>query len=278
YAREGAKVFICARENTDLKKAVAEIRSVGGEVSWCAADISKVREVKRIVRAVRRAYGTIHVLVNNASILGPREPIVRYPLSSWEEVVKVNLTALFLVTREVLKIMIPQKEGSIINLSSGVGRVGKARWGAYAASKFGVEGFTQVLADEVKEWNIRVNAVNPGGTRTEMRAEAYPDEEPLTLPAPGGIGMKNSYWITIAAAALVVGVLLGYGIWGPNAARLPEVEKELTAAQAKIAETEKKTGALESNLGKVANEKLNLEKEIAELKEALEKAAKKKGR
>jgi septal ring factor EnvC (AmiA/AmiB activator) len=90
--------------------------------------------------------------------------------------------------------------------------------------------------------------------------------------------MKNSYWITIAAAALVVGVLLGYGIWGPNAARLPEVEKELTAAQAKIAETEKKTGALESNLGKVANEKLNLEKENAELKEALEKAAKKKGR
>jgi septal ring factor EnvC (AmiA/AmiB activator) len=90
--------------------------------------------------------------------------------------------------------------------------------------------------------------------------------------------MKNSYWITIAAAALVVGLLLGYGIWGPNAARLPEVEKELTAAQAKIAETEKKTGALESNLGKVANEKLNLEKEIAELKEALEKAAKKKGR
>ncbi|HBA41314.1 MAG: hypothetical protein A2W66_06095 [Deltaproteobacteria bacterium RIFCSPLOWO2_02_56_12] len=90
--------------------------------------------------------------------------------------------------------------------------------------------------------------------------------------------MKNSYWITIAAAALVVGLLLGYGIWGPNAARLPEVEKELTAAQAKIAETQKKTGDLESNLGKVANEKLNLEKENAELKEALEKAAKKKGR
>src|SRR3990167_8895813 len=148
YAREEAKVFICARERTDLKKAVAEIRSSGGEVSWCAADISKVGEVKRIVREVRRAYGAIHVLVNNASILGPREPIVRYPLSSWEEVVKVNLTALFLVTREVLKIMIPQKEGSIINLSSGVGRVGKARWGAYAAYKFGVEGFTQVLADE----------------------------------------------------------------------------------------------------------------------------------
>ena len=187
YAREGAKVFICSRKAANLKKAAAEIRSVGGEVSWCAADISKMREVKRLVREVCHTYGTIHMLVNNASILGPREPIVRYPLSSWEEVVKVNLTALFLVTREVLRIMIPQKEGSIINLSSGVGRVGKARWGAYAASKFGVEGFPQVLADEVKEWNIRVNAVNPGGTRTEMRAKAYPDEEPLTLPVPEDI-------------------------------------------------------------------------------------------
>ena len=187
YAREGAKVFICAREKTDLKKAVAEIRSVGGEVSWCAADISKVGEVKRIVREVRRAYGAIHVLVNNASILGPRDPVVHYPLSAWNEVLKINLTALFLVTKEVLGVMMRQKEGSIINLSSGVGRVGKARWGAYAASKFGVECFTQVLADEVKEWNIRVNAVNPGGTRTEMRAQAYPDEDPLTLPVPEDI-------------------------------------------------------------------------------------------
>ena len=184
YVQEGAKVFITARSKADLQRAAKEIQSTDGAVSWCAADIAKVRDVRRLVREVCHAYGTIHVLVNNASILGPREPIVRYPLSSWEEVVKVNLTALFLVAKEVLEIMIPQKEGSIINLSSGVGRVGKARWGAYAASKFGVEGFTQVLADEVKEWNIRVNAVNPGGTRTEMRARAYPEEDPLTLPTP----------------------------------------------------------------------------------------------
>ncbi len=187
YAREGARVFICGRKEADLRKAAAEIRSKGGEVNWSAADLSKVRAVKRLVREVCHAYGTIHILVNNASILGPRVPIERYPLSSWKEVVKVNLTALFLLTKEVLRIMVPQKEGSIINLSSGVGRIGKARWGAYAASKFGVEGFTQVLADEVKEYNIRVNAVNPGGTRTEMRAEAYPDEDSMTLPTPGEI-------------------------------------------------------------------------------------------
>ncbi len=187
YAREGAKIFICARREADLEQAADEIRAAGGEASWISADISKTREVKRLMREVRRLYGTVHVLVNNASILGPRETIVRYPLSDWERVMRVNLTALFGVTKEVLGMMIPQKEGSIINLSSGVGRVGKARWGAYAASKFGVEGFTQVLADEVREWNIRVNAVNPGGTRTEMRAEAYPQEDPLTLPVAGEI-------------------------------------------------------------------------------------------
>ena len=184
YAREGASVFICARGAADLERAALEIRSPGGEVSWRAADLVKLSEVRRLVKEVRDRYGAIHILVNNASILGPREPIVRYPLSAWNEVLKINLTALFLVTKEVLGVMMRQKEGSIINLSSGVGRVGKARWGAYAASKFGVEGFTQVLADEVRDCNIRVNAVNPGGTRTEMRAQAYPDEDPLTLPAP----------------------------------------------------------------------------------------------
>ena len=187
YAREGAKVFLCARNEADLKSTAAEISSRGGEAAWCAADIAKIGEVRRLVEEVDRALGSIHILVNNASILGPREPIKSYPLESWEEVVRINLTALFLVTQEVLRVMMPQREGSIINLSSGVGRVGKARWGAYAASKFGVEGFTQVLADEVKEVNIRVNAVNPGGTRTGMRSRAYPDEDPLTLPAPDEI-------------------------------------------------------------------------------------------
>jgi NAD(P)-dependent dehydrogenase (short-subunit alcohol dehydrogenase family) len=89
--------------------------------------------------------------------------------------------------QEALQIMMPQRQGSIINVSSGVGRIGKARWGAYAASKFGVEGLTQVVADEVREFGIRANAVNPGPTRTEMRAVAYPEEDPLTLPTPDAI-------------------------------------------------------------------------------------------
>jgi len=76
------------------------------------------------------------------------------------------------------------KNGSIINVSSTVGRKGRTHWGAYSASKFGLESLTQILAEELKEFNIRSNSVNPGGTRTEMRATAYPEEDPLSLPTP----------------------------------------------------------------------------------------------
>jgi len=202
YAREGARVLISARRKEGLAATGEEIRRVGGEAQWQVADLSKAKDVKRLVREAIRSFGSIHILVNNASLLGPRETIARYPLSAWEEVVRVNLTGLFMVTKEVLGIMIPGGEGSIINVSSGVGRVGKARWGAYSVSKFGVEGFTQVLAEEVKDRNIRVNAVNPGGTRTEMRAEAYPDEDPMTLPHPDEITGAFVYLATEESAGV----------------------------------------------------------------------------
>jgi len=184
YARQGARVFICARGEGDLARTVNEIRDAGGEISGLAGDIGKAEDARRIVASAVERYGRTDVLVNNASLLGSRVTIVDYPITDWEEVVRVNLTGVFLLTQQVLQVMIPQRQGSIINVSSGVGRAGKARWGAYACSKAGLEGFTQVLADELKDSGIRVNSVNPAGTRTAMRAEAYPDEDPLTLPAP----------------------------------------------------------------------------------------------
>jgi NAD(P)-dependent dehydrogenase (short-subunit alcohol dehydrogenase family) len=187
YAGEGAKVFICARGETELKRTAAEIRPSGGEISYAVVDLADPGDIERLVQRVQETYGTVHVLVNNASLLGPRVPILQYPLDAWEEVLRVNLTAVFLLSREVAAIMMRNKQGSIINVSSGVGRTGKARWGAYAVSKFGVEGFTQVLADELKGDGIRVNAVNPAGTRTAMRAAAYPEEDPLSLPTPDEI-------------------------------------------------------------------------------------------
>jgi NAD(P)-dependent dehydrogenase (short-subunit alcohol dehydrogenase family) len=187
YAREGAAVFLCGRNDLDVKKAIADIEGGGGRASGCAGDVGKIEDVRRIVQSTIAQFGGIDVLVNNASLLGPRVPITDYPLEAWEEVLRVNLTGIFLMSQEVVKVMIAKRQGSIINVSSGVGRIGKARWGAYGASKFGVEGLTQGLAEELKDLGIRVNAVNPGPTRTEMRAMAYPDEDPLTLPAPDDI-------------------------------------------------------------------------------------------
>ena len=186
YLREGARVFICARNQQEVAATVRELRydNTDAQVDGCAGDVGKENDVCQIVDAVIERFQTIDTLVNNASLLGPRVALVDYPFGQWEDVIRVNLHGVFLLSQEVVKRMIAQRLGSIINVSSGVGRVGRARWGAYAVSKFGLEGLTQVLADEVKEFGIRVNSVNPGPTRTEMRAEAYPEEDPLTLPTP----------------------------------------------------------------------------------------------
>lgn len=187
YVSAGARVFICGRRATDLDRTLDEMRASGAVIDGAVGDVSSAQDVSRIVGAALKSFGAIDVLVNNASILGPRTTIVDYPIDAWREVVEINLTGIFLMTRAVLPGMLARRSGSIINLTSGVGRVGKAKWGAYAVSKAGVEGFTQVLADEVKSEGIRVNSVNPAATRTRMRAQAYPEEDPTTLPSPESI-------------------------------------------------------------------------------------------
>jgi NAD(P)-dependent dehydrogenase (short-subunit alcohol dehydrogenase family) len=184
YAGAGARVFICARGESEVEQTARELSNRGAQVEGCAGDIGQSADARRIVETALTKFGALHVVVNNASLLGPRVPLAEYPFEQWEKVMRVNLSGVFLVIQQALKSMIAQRQGSIINVSSGVGRTGKARWGAYAVSKFGVEGLTQVLADEVKEFGIRVNSVNPGPTRTAMRAAAYPQEDPSTLHAP----------------------------------------------------------------------------------------------
>ena len=167
-----------------------------------AATARELYEQARALREATERHGALDVLVNNASILGPREPLADYPLAAWEEVLRVNLTGIFLMTRAVLPSMLARRAGSIINVTSGVGRRGKARWGAYAVTKAAVENFTQVLADEVKEFQIRVNAVNPAATRTTMRAAAYPAEDPLTLPTAEEIVPVFLYLASDASATI----------------------------------------------------------------------------
>jgi NAD(P)-dependent dehydrogenase (short-subunit alcohol dehydrogenase family) len=200
FAQAGARVFICGRNQTALDQTLAEIRSSGGLIDARRGDIGNAGAAARIAGTALERFGSIDVLVNNASVLGARVPIAEYPVEAWEEVIRINLNGLFYITHEVLPVMLARRSGSIINVTSGVGRTGKARWGAYAVSKAGLEGFTQVLADEVKEVGIRVNAVNPAGTRTQMRAAAYPGEDPMTLPTPAEIVPLFLYLASDASA------------------------------------------------------------------------------
>ena len=114
------------------------------------------------------------------------EPVMAVEVTTpeWDETMAVNLRGVFLCTRAALRLMIAQRSGLIINLSSGAGKRAAPTWGAYAVSKWGVEGFTKTVAEEVKEFGVNVVAVNPGGTRTGMRACAFPDEDPMKLKTP----------------------------------------------------------------------------------------------
>lgn len=201
YLGAGARVFICGRDETHVASALRELQPIG-ELDGAAVDIGRADDVRNLVRCAVERFGTIDVLVNNASILGPRVSIAEYPVSEWEEVLRVNLSGVFFLTREVLPLLFAKNAGSIINVTSGVGRQGKARWGAYAVSKAGIECLTQVLADELKGSGIRVNAVNPAATRTEMRAAAYPEEDPQTLPRPEDIVEVFLYLASDASSAV----------------------------------------------------------------------------
>ncbi len=187
FAQEGAHVVICARTKREIDQVARHIRTAGGTVLAAAADISKPAAVDRLARAAVRRFGRIDSLINNAGILGPRIPLAQYRIRDWVRVLTINLTGTFLVTQAVLRIMVARRRGCIVSLSSSVGRKGRAEWGAYAVSKFGVEGLSQTLAQELEPYGIRIMTYNPGGTRTRMRAEAYPDEDPSRLRTPEAV-------------------------------------------------------------------------------------------
>ena len=183
FLNEGANVIICARGKEKLDKAVNELKSLGN-IKGYSANIAKLDDVKNLYNLVSNEFKHLDVLINNASILGVKTKIKDIPEDVWDSVIQINLNSQFYVIKAFLPLLEKSLNSSIINVSSSVGRKGKADWGAYAVSKFGLEGLTQVLADELKDSNIRVNSVNPGGTRTEMRADAYPAEDPNTNPSP----------------------------------------------------------------------------------------------
>ena len=188
YAAHGATVILLGRTVPKLEAVYDEIESAGyAKPAILPVDLSGVKweELEFLAEGVDQEFGRLDGLLHNASLLGQRTPIANYHYATWQQVMQVNVNAAFGLTRAMLPLLEQSSAGSVIFTGSGVGLKGRAYWGAYSVSKFATEGLMQVLADEVEGVsNIRVNSINPGATRTNMRAAAYPAEDPKTVTTP----------------------------------------------------------------------------------------------
>lgn len=190
-AAQGATVGLLGRTQRKLEQTYDAIKAAGGpEPALLPFNLETATAVEydALHDALDKEFGRLDGLAHLAGILGSRTPIEHYDVPLWCKVLHVNLTAAFVTTRTLLPLLKKSEDGSIVFTSSGVGRVGKAYWGAYAVSKFGTEGLMQVLAAEIEgTTRLRTNSVNPGATSTYMRLQAFPGEDRGKLAAPEAV-------------------------------------------------------------------------------------------
>ncbi len=184
FAKHGATVLLLGKTVSKLERTYDEILADGSpEPAIIPMDLAGATESNFIdlAHTIEQQFGQLNGLLHNAGLLGDVAPLEHQRVDVWEAVFRVNVTAAMLLNKALLPLMKRSAPASIIFTSSGVGRKGRAYWGAYAASKFATEGMMQTLADELDPAKVRVNAINPGATRTQMRAKAYPAEDPAQL-------------------------------------------------------------------------------------------------
>jgi len=189
YAAHGATVILVGRTVEKLEEIYDEIEAAGypkPAIVPMNFEGAAVKEYEELAMTIEDNFGRLDGLLHNAGILGARSPVELYDPETWNRVMQVNATAPFLLSRAMIPLLRKSEDASMILTSSGVGRQARAYWGAYAVSKFAVEGLAQLLADELDDerTNIRVNSLNPGATRTGMRMLAYPAEDPKKNPEP----------------------------------------------------------------------------------------------
>ncbi|MDJ0751007.1 MAG: YciK family oxidoreductase [Woeseiaceae bacterium] len=187
----GAQVILHGRSVPKLEKiydAIEEIDSAPRpSIAVMDLESANAEQYTTLAQSIESEFGRLDGLVLNASILGERYSIEQYDAVLWQKVMHVNVTSAFALTQVFLPLLKNAEDPSVIYTSSGVGRTGKAFWGAYAVSKFATEGMSQVLADEHRHSKLRSNCINPGATRTNMRLAAYPAEDRDKLKRPEDI-------------------------------------------------------------------------------------------
>lgn len=190
FARAGATVILLGRTVSKLESVYDEILAAGGaEPAIVPLDLkgATFTHYQGLNATIIEQFGHLDGLLHNASLLGVLSPFEHIDHGNWHDLMQVNVTAQFLLTQALMPALKKAKHASIVFTSSGVGRRGRAFWGPYSVSKFATEGLAQVMADEYEGSNVRINVINPGATRTSMRARAYPAEDRTKLKTPAEI-------------------------------------------------------------------------------------------
>ena len=202
FAKYGATVILLGKTVKKLEAVYDEILAAGGcEPAIVPLDLNGATKQHYIDMAstITAEFGKLDGLLHNAGTLGVLTPFTHIDLETWQKILHVNLTSAMLMTQALLPVMAKAPNASLVFTSSGVGRKGKAYWGAYSVSKFATEGMMQLIADEYESSNIRTNCINPGATRTKMRNAAYPGENQQTLKTPEDIMPTYLYLMSDAS-------------------------------------------------------------------------------
>lgn len=187
FAAEGAHVIALARTQGALEELDDEIAAAGGTATLVAADVTDFDALDRLGAAIHQRWGRLDVLVGNAAILGTLTPVGHIDPKTWDQVIAVNLTANWRLIRSCDPLLRASDAGRAIFVTSGVA-AGRAYWGGYAVTKGALETLVRTYAAEVGNiTNVRANLIDPGATRTRMRAAAYPGEDPETVKPPEAV-------------------------------------------------------------------------------------------
>jgi NAD(P)-dependent dehydrogenase (short-subunit alcohol dehydrogenase family) len=187
YADEGAEIVLVARTQGALEEIDDEVRARGGKAILVPADITDYEKIDQMGAAIFERFKRLDILVGNAGVLGMLGPVGHMSPEEWDHVIAVNITANWRLIRAFDPLLRASDAGRAIFVTSGAARRPRAYWSGYAVGKAGLEMLVQTYAHEITKTQVRVNLVNPGPTRTRMRAQAFPGEDPNTLKTPEDI-------------------------------------------------------------------------------------------
>jgi NAD(P)-dependent dehydrogenase (short-subunit alcohol dehydrogenase family) len=188
YAKAGAHVILLARDQKKLEQVDDEIKREGGQATLFPFDLMRLDELEKLGPSIHQRFGRLDIFVGNAGLLGTLMPLNQIGVKEYQRVMDTNLNANFMLIKTLDPLLKTSDAGRVIFVSTGQGVVdGRAYWGTYAISKAALESMARVYAAENENSAMRVNIVDPGGVRTDMRAAAKPGEDPQTLPAPEDI-------------------------------------------------------------------------------------------